>query len=516
VYPQSTPSPTHDHAASSRKPPGGPADTQSGQDHDDRGARSRAQRTLLAVATLGTATQGLFWDAGVGVNLLAWVALICAAVFVGFGRGRRVPPMAMLAGGLALLFASEFVLYRGPFGTLAGVFAVGLVLFLPLLTDEQTRLNALPGVPLRVLLRMLRIPDALVFMARLAPAAASGGARPAVVALAKGLLLGGPIALVFVMLFSADPAFARALSTIDAKLGTALFFGAFSLATSIFYLFVYGLRLPGAGSDMPLPPYVHPYRVDAPAIDAHATRRAWLGAGAWLAVIVQVALVFALFVGVNARQLFGGHLFVRAAGAPTYAEYLHAGFAQLLVAAGLSSALVAIGHGLVRRHAHDGAASRRALVVAEVVLLALTGVTLASCAQRLAIYEEAYGVTHLRFGVRIVLVQVALVIVLTLVKSMAKSFSAYGGAVVVSLVGVLALACAVNVDARLAEATFDRAMEGKLNDLYYVYELGPDACGALEHPYLQNDPDLRRSVRDAWNRPPPADFRAFRGMVRCR
>ena len=41
----------------------------------------------------------------------------------------------------------------------------------------------------------------------------------------------------------------------------------------------------------------------------------------------------------------------------------------------------------------------KVLVGVELALLALVGVTLASCAHRLALYEEAYGYTYLRLGV---------------------------------------------------------------------------------------------------------------------
>src|SRR4029078_3601376 len=108
---------------------------------------------------------------------------------------------------------------------------------------------------------------------------------------------------------------------------------------------------------------------------------------------------------------FAGHALARAHGTVTYAEYLHAGFAQLLVAAALAVLTVGVGHRLVGARGPDvvKAPSSKAgvwLGAIETTLLALTCVTLLSCWQRVRIYEVAYRYTYLRRALGFLLLRV--------------------------------------------------------------------------------------------------------------
>ena len=92
----------------------------------------------------------------------------------------------------------------------------------------------------------------------------------------------------------------------------------------------------------------------------------------------------------------------------TYAEYARSGFAQLMVVAALTLAVIAA----AGRWARDGGSLLRVLLAA---LCLLTLVVLASALKRLGLYEEAYGFTRLRFAAHAILLWLGALFVLVLV-----------------------------------------------------------------------------------------------------
>jgi hypothetical protein len=243
------------------------------------------------------------------------------------------------------------------------------------------------------------------------------------------------------------------------------------------------------------------------------------GPEAWAIVIGHVALVFALFVGANLRHLFGGRALVRAADGPTYASYLHAGVAQLLVAAALSVVLVLAGHWfLLARHAEPvgRVPGGPVLVALEGTLLALTGVTVASCAQRLAIYESAYGATHERLGVAFVGLAILGILALTLVKVVKRGWRGHAGWTLVFLTGLSVVASLVNTDAYIARTNLARAAAGMPLDVDYLASLSGDARSVLSDPVVLGSPAVAAALSESYCHAPQSDWRERRGLGRCR
>ena len=106
-------------------------------------------------------------------------------------------------------------------------------------------------------------------------------------------------------------------------------------------------------------------------------------------IVVAVDVLFAMFVILQVAYLFGG-LDTMAAGGITYANYARGGFFQLVAVTVLAGGLVASLHAVVERRT-------RAFVCSAVALAILNVVVLASAALRLALYQQAYGWTELRF-----------------------------------------------------------------------------------------------------------------------
>src|SRR3954470_21568421 len=105
----------------------------------------------------------------------------------------------------------------------------------------------------------------------------------------------------------------------------------------------------------------------------------------WLIALAALDALFAGFVALQLATLFGGDRHVLQTAGLTYAEYAHQGFGQLMAAAALTLAVIA----LARRDSP-------VLSLLLGLLCALTLVVLASALKRLELYEEAFGFTRLR------------------------------------------------------------------------------------------------------------------------
>ena len=106
---------------------------------------------------------------------------------------------------------------------------------------------------------------------------------------------------------------------------------------------------------------------------------------------VAVVAIFAVFVAVQLRVLFGGAGYVRATTGLGYGEYARHGFVELLLVASLTLAVIAVAAARSRDRAV------RALLG---VLCVLTLVVMASAQHRLDLVEDAYGATRVNSASR--------------------------------------------------------------------------------------------------------------------
>jgi len=196
----------------------------------------------------------------------------------------------------------------------------------------------------------------------------------------------------------------------------------------------------------------------------------------------------------------------------TYAAYLHAGVLQLLTVAALSVGLVLAGHALLKTHRSRGTTGL------ECALLALSGATLGSCFLRIHVYEQAYGATLERMGVAVVALAVAVVLALTIVKSLRPSWRAYATTTALALIGIAGGAAFFDADGFVARRNLDRAAAGRPLDAQYLASLSSDACALEAHPFLQANPETREKVAGGWannERTDHAGWRSYRGLRKC-
>lgn len=450
-------------------------------------------RALAAVGALGVLVSALTWrlaDAGVGW-LLVDAALVAATV-LGIGRGRP-GAAAWVLGGASVWLAGATCWRASDWALATALPASGVLLAASaLLAARRARMHDVGDLPRASLDALRALPGGIVDAARVPGAALGTAAREGAIGVLRGLLIGVPVALFFTALLAADASFRGAVERILGRSGEGIDLTLWTVATSCGLLVSFTLlrRLQRAHDDAVAPaavPAPMPYRTEGDATVVTFVRPRTgprVRPLTWAVVLAQVLAVFAVYVVANSASLFEGHAHLRAPGTGTYAGYLHEGFTQVSIATLLAVACVVVGHALLRPR--EGAAripGGRGLVAVELGLLAMVGVTLASCAHRLSLYEEAYGYTYLRLVVWLLQLGVAGLLAMTAARCIARAWTGWGAALAWSGVAFAVLAGSLDADGWIARRNVDRVHQGAALDLEYLASLSEDARGVLPELY---------------------------------
>lgn len=340
--------------------------------------------------------------------------------------------------------------------------------------------SILDSTPARLLLRGVSGLERGVQRLTIVRAAApdvSTDQRDSALRVMRGLLVVVPVLLVLVaLLASADAVFASLL-TPDIHAGPAL---GHILLTAFFASFV--VVLVGATS----------------ADDAEAIRRGRFGAIELTTILGLVGAVLALFVVSQLVALTdAGDRLIESAGL-TPAEYARSGFFQLCWATGLLLAFLAV----VRSLADPDALQSRTIVVLGAAVPALALGLVVVSLRRMALYDDAFGLTMLRLAVVAATVWMGVVLVMTAARNLGVGSGrdwlvAGAGAAGVALIVLANLA---NPEAFVARHNLDRAQEGEELDVDYLATLSDDALPEIadaiegEADPVQGDL-LRRALR---------------------
>jgi hypothetical protein len=202
-------------------------------------------------------------------------------------------------------------------------------------------------------------------------------------------------------------------------------------------------------------------------------RRELLGFTEWATVLGGIDLLFAAFVLVQLRYLFGGDGRVAVTPGLTYAEYARSGFMQLAVAAALTIVVILAVWDAGTRATREHDRWFRILVTA---MVGLTGVILASALKRLALYEGTFGFTLNRFYGYVAIVSIGAVLLVLAAAILARRRDRVVAGFL--LVGLAAL-FAVNLlgpDRFVADRNAARfEATGKIDATYLGRELSGDA-----------------------------------------
>ncbi|WP_434382726.1 DUF4153 domain-containing protein [Melittangium boletus] len=425
--------------------------------------------TLGAALALGLCAEVLFDGPDLGISVPLFCVLFVGALLALGGREgwQRARPNAWLLG--PLLFFSGMVFVRAsPLLTLlnlACALGCGLLLthFWAAGRVERLGLWGYASTALGSLWLALSTPGGVV-----RAEAARWPVREQVsrgVPVLRGVLLALPILLVFTaLLVSADAVFASVVDGVWFGLGEVLSPGTLwgAVFTGVSALGLLGLLVSalrrrraeeaGEAEVVPVPPR--------------------LGFAESLTVVGLVDVLFLGFASIQFAVLSGA---ARLPAEFTYSAYARRGFFELLEVSVLT---LGLSLALTRWTRPREGAQLRAFRVACSVMVGLVLVLLASAMKRMALYEAAYGYTHLRVYTQVFMGALAGVLVWRGVTLWWRPERFALGAFVGGLAFVAALDV-LNPDAFIARGNLERAEAGLPWDAAYFQELSEDAAPVL-------------------------------------
>lgn len=213
------------------------------------------------------------------------------------------------------------------------------------------------------------------------------------------------------------------------------------------------------------------------------THGAHLDGWSWTTILAAASAVFALFLGIHLPAMYLGHDQALAQLGLTPAAYAREGYAQMVIAAILTLALV--GAAWI-----GGGAKSRAARWTAVGLASLNLIVLASAFHRLGLYESAFGWTGARLLGHVGIIWLAAVLVALVVGLVRRdlgwiaTFMVAGA--VIALIGLNLL----NPDATIAANNLRRAGDV---DVAYLGHLSADAVPTIVDMTATN-PDLAPTV----------------------
>ena len=190
-----------------------------------------------------------------------------------------------------------------------------------------------------------------------------------------------------------------------------------------------------------------------------------------------IDLLFASFVAVQFRYLFGGAALIRLDSKLTYAEYARSGFFELVTVAAIVVPLLLWSEWLIDKNVPRALAAFRTLAALQVVLVF---VIIVSAMKRMRLYTDQYGMTELRIYTTAFMIWLGVLLLwfaLTVLRGNRQRFLI--GALASGLVLVIALH-ALNPDDLIARTNLARAASGLRGlDTSYALSLSSDATPAL-------------------------------------
>lgn len=465
-------------------------------------ARSRAAAEIgIAAIGLGLLADLVFREQALGLNAPLWIGALL--LVLGYtGRHRAASPQPVELACLLLSFAAASALAWRASPALQALLFLASGGYLVLAVVVRSGLpwrragvamlaGALIAAGIAILAGIYRVQSSVRPQSeslRRSKEGAGTALRTAAIAV--------PVLLVFALLFaSADAVFEDGLTRL-------LDFDLSRVIPHVFWLTV-GAWF--AGGVLWAQFEGHLIAVPQPALpDARRLKPVEVGV-----TLGALAVLFAAFVAVQLRYLFGGHDLVQQTTGLTYAEYARRGFFELALASALLLPLLLLADWARRRGARADAVYR----VLAGLLVVLLLVIMASALERMRVYEQAYGLTEARLYVVAFLCWLALVFALFL-RTVVASRNDWFVAGSIATVGVLlATLTALGPDAVIAERNVARASEVHPFDAEYAARLGADAAPVLIRHIEQLAPadscTVARSLLERWGDGSGDDIRSW-------
>ncbi len=204
-------------------------------------------------------------------------------------------------------------------------------------------------------------------------------------------------------------------------------------------------------------------------------------------VLGLVDVLFGMFVLVQFAYFFGGVDTIANTGI-SYAQYARRGFFELVAVSVLTLGLVLwLNMVTVRQEGRQN----RIFIGLATILVALTSVMLISASQRMFLYEEAFGFTHLRVFTHVFMLWLGILFGVFLLSLFGVKKHVFALGVVLVTIGYLGTLNLMNVDLYIAQRNIDRFYDGHALDLRFLGLLSADAVPAVIELYQSDNPDAR-------------------------
>ena len=414
-----------------------------------------APRRLIALAVAAAFVLQLGLRGGVRNLVVVMGIALVVVLLLADGRTRRRE--ARLLAAAAFIPAAFLAVWESPWLAASNLAMAGVLLAAAVLYSRSG--SIFDATPTRMLARGLGALErglaGLVVVQALAPRL-NPTTRDRVARVGLALLISLPLLIALVALLAAADAVFASFITADVELGPVT---GHVLMTLV------------------LVPVVLVVGVAASAPVTDRPRGGGFGAIELATMLGLAAVVLGLFVVSQLVALTGaGDRLVTEAGL-TPAEYARSGFFQLCWAAGLLLAFLALVRAVAAPETLDRPLVRALGALVPMLALGLVVVSL----RRMALYDEAFGLTMLRLWVVGAAVWMALVLAMTMVRNASSRSDrnwlvAGAGAAALALVLV---ADVVGAEAFVARHNVERAAEGAELDVVYLTRLSDDAVPAI-------------------------------------
>jgi hypothetical protein len=357
-----------------------------------------ALRALLTALVLGVLGDVLLNHRPWGLNVPLWTVAVLGATYgisrslgvrLGSGFWWMAPVVALFSLCFAWRDADELKIAN----FFAMVFGIGVMLIYA--RSPKVREGSVFDYTLKliaewtlVLLHPIFLVDDIKWKEHFGKRRSKGAGQ-----VLRGILLAFPLLIVFGALFaSADAVFSRYLTSAF-DFDTTQFFerALFAFGTAwvvaaclrrIVYVDSPLLTIPKADQPPPTPEPPSPF---LPSSRLSITEVA--------IALGSLNVLFGVFVGIQFSYLFGGRSHVMVTQNLSFAEYARSGFFELVTVAGLVLPLVLFLHWLLHRESTRDEKIFRCLCG---ILLTMVFVIIASALERMRLYVDMYGLTHLR------------------------------------------------------------------------------------------------------------------------
>jgi hypothetical protein len=326
----------------------------------------------------------------------------------------------------------------------------------------------------------------------------------------RGLIFALPILAVFVILLgSADAVFARyvaqavdsvrrllGLEYIDDAIAQAIFTGALALIATGGLGYALARRLELAGTS-PAPKPAEGETADDFTADLAieekrkpAFKLSMIESGI---VMGGVVLLFAAFVLIQFAYFFGGRATLELTGL-TFSQYARRGFFELVAVSVLT---LGMGLGLRAFTVRQGKTEETLFRVLILLIVALTSVMLISAAQRMWLYEEAFGFTQLRVYTHVSMGWLGILFVVFAAGLFITRKNLFSLGILLSIIGYLVTLNVMNIDYYIAERNVARYWQNPDQelDVAFLDILSVDAAPVIARLYSDSALD---SIAHQW------------------